>query len=631
MLFYLVIYDHCEKAFLKFMKYLLFLMCYFFLSLQVNALDKLTIGVLAYNGKQQAIERWQPTADYLKEQIQGYQFHIEPLTHEEFKHAINKGKLDFILTNPGHYVRLEVAFGVTRIATFKSKFDNKVFTKFSSVIFTKSDSDINVLEDLSGHSFAAVSEEAFGGFQLAQKALKDKGVDALKEMNLLWLGFPHKDVVKAVIDGKADAGTVRSGILERMAANGSINLSNLKVINNKEDVNFPILHSVGLYPEWPFSKLPRTDSGIAKKVAIALFNMKENEMAAQKSLGAGWTIPLEYTSVHDVFRSLQIEPYPPSPLNFNKFWQAYYPWIILVSLLFLSSILILFRFIRTNNQLKSTQQTLFNYQSQLENKVRKRTEELHQSNEALQEDISARIKSEQTLSEGCDALQSLYIIALRNDLTREQRLQSLVDMVRHYLGSEYALLSSFESDQFKPCTVSPANQELVVPLSQSYSMQAIHDQQIIHFTDNDDWKNYIACPVYFEGKLHCLLEFATTHHYEAESNSEKAGFSSELSRRILNLVSQWVGNEIIMHENEKNAEDEYKDFIGHSTNITPREWQVLALLVQGESTKSIAKLLNLSAKTIELHRSNLLKKTETKSSIELVKLTVLSGILNKAS
>lgn len=631
MLFYSAIYAHCEKAFFRFMKYLLLLISYFLISLQTYALDKLTIGVLAYNGKQQTIERWQPTADYLKEQIQGYQFQIKPLTHEEFKYAINKGKLDFILTNPGHYVRLEVAFGVTRIATFKSKFNNKVFTQFSSVIFTKNDSDINVLEDLSGHSFAAVSKEAFGGFQLAQKALKDKGIDALKEVNLLWLGFPHKDIVKAVIEGKADAGTVRSGILERMVAKGSINLSDLKIIDNKEDVTFPIIHSVGLYPEWPFSKLPRTDSAIAKKVAIALFNMEENDVAAQKSLGAGWTIPLEYTSVHNVFKSLQIDPYPPTPLSLDKFWQAYYPWIIMVSLLFLSSILMLLRFIRTNTQLKSIQQTLFNYQSQLEKKVKKRTKELHQSNEALQEDVISRIKSEKTLNEGCEALQSLYSIALRNDLTREQRLQSLVDMVRHYLGAEYALLSSFESGQFQSCTVSPANQKLIVPLSKSYSMQTVHDQQIIHYTETTNWQSYIACPIYFDGKLHCLLEFATTHHYEAESNSEKTGFSSVLSRRILNLVSQWVGNEIIMHENEKSTEDEYKDFVKHSTTITPREWQVLALLVQGESTKSIAKLLNLSTKTIELHRSNLLRKTDTKSSIELVKLTVLSGILNKSS
>lgn len=595
--------------------------------MQVFSVEKFTIGVLAYNGKQQAIERWQPTADYLSEHVQDYQFEIAPLTHQEFNHAINKGALDFILTNPGHYVRLEVAFGVTRIATFKAKFNNQVFTKFSSVIFTKKDSGINTLEDLKGHSFAAVSEEAFGGFQLAQKALKDNGINALDEMSLLWLGFPHRDVVEAVIKGKADAGTVRSGILERMSANGSINLSQLRIIAKKDDAEFPILHSVGLYPEWPFSKLPRTDPAIAKKVAIALFLMKENEISAQKSFGAGWTIPLEYTSVHDVFKILQIEPYPQAPLSFNTFWQAYYPWIIVVSLLFLSSLLTLFRFIRTNTQLKSTQQSLFRHKSQLEEKVERRTEELHQLNKALQEDIASRIKSEQTLSKGCDALQSLYSISLRNDLTREQRLQSLVDMVRHYLGSEYALLSSVESKLFKPCTISPSNQSLEAPLSKRFSMQAIKENQIFSLND-DDWKHYLACPVYFDGKPHCLLEIATSHQRQGEADENEVGFSSELSKRILHLVSQWVGNEILMDENEKSTENKYKDFKKYFTKITPREKEVLTLLVQGESTKKIAKTLSLSTKTIELHRSNLLRKTKAKTSIELVKLTVLSGVLD---
>ena len=604
---------------------LVFSICF---SLQIYATQKVTIGVLAYNGKQQAINRWQPTADYLSARIQAYQFHIEPLTHQEFKHAINKGSLDFILTNPGHYVRLEVAFGVIRIATFKSKFNQQIFTQFSSVIFTRKDSYINTLEDLKGHSFAAVSEEAFGGFQLAQKALKEKGIDALEEMNLVWLGFPHSDIVKAVLSGKADAGTVRSGILERMSENGSINLSQLRIIANKDDPEFPILHSVGLYPEWPFSKLPRTDPAIAKKVAIALFLMKENEIAAEESFGAGWTIPLDYTSVHNVFRSLQIEPYPPSPLNLNKFWRAYFPWIIVISLLFLSSLLMLLRFISTNRQLKSTQQSLFRHQSELEEKVKRRTKELRHSNDALQKDIASRVQSEQTLSKGCDALQSLYSISLRSDLTREQRLQSLVDMVRHYLGSEYALLSSFESEQFKSCTASPSNQTLDVPLSKRYSIQTIPDNQIFSYHDDSDWKHYLACPVYFDGKLHCLLEFATSYQYQTEIEQEAIGFSSELSKRILHLVSQWVGNEILMDENEKSSESEYKDFKRYFAKITPREREVLTYLVQGESTKSIAKILSLSAKTIELHRSNLLRKTKVKSSIELVKLTVLSGVLD---
>jgi ABC-type phosphate/phosphonate transport system substrate-binding protein len=95
------------------------LACTFVFSVQISAAelspDSISIGVLAYNGKQQALARWKPTAEYLAQHIHSHSFEIVPLTHEEFIHAINKGQLEFILTNPGHYITLEVKFGVTRI------------------------------------------------------------------------------------------------------------------------------------------------------------------------------------------------------------------------------------------------------------------------------------------------------------------------------------------------------------------------------------------------------------------------------------------------------------------------------------------------------------------------------------
>ena len=129
------------------------------------------IGVLAYDGKSQALARWQPTADYLARNIPDYEFQVEALSHEEFKHELNKESLDFILTNPGHYVRLEAAYGATRIATFKANHNNQELTRFSSVIFAAKENGIEQISDLPGRRFAAVSRDAFGGFQLAQKGL----------------------------------------------------------------------------------------------------------------------------------------------------------------------------------------------------------------------------------------------------------------------------------------------------------------------------------------------------------------------------------------------------------------------------------------------------------------------------
>jgi len=60
-------------------------------------------------------------------------------------------------------------------------------------------------------------------------------------------------------------------------------------------------------------------------------------------------------------------------------------------------------------------------------------------------------------------------------------------------------------------------------------------------------------------------------------------------------------------------------------SLTPREKEVMGLVVSGHSNKSIAKELGVSIKTVEVHRGNLMSKMEAKSLSELVRLVMSSG------
>lgn len=54
--------------------------------------------------------------------------------------------------------------------------------------------------------------------------------------------------------------------------------------------------------------------------------------------------------------------------------------------------------------------------------------------------------------------------------------------------------------------------------------------------------------------------------------------------------------------------------------LTEREREVLALLMRGQSNKEVARLLGISHRTVEMHRSNILAKTETSNLLELARL-----------
>ncbi len=57
--------------------------------------------------------------------------------------------------------------------------------------------------------------------------------------------------------------------------------------------------------------------------------------------------------------------------------------------------------------------------------------------------------------------------------------------------------------------------------------------------------------------------------------------------------------------------------------LTTREHDVMQMVVAGDANKVIARKLGLSVKTIEKHRSSLMKKLQVRSVPELVRVAML--------
>lgn len=68
------------------------------------------------------------------------------------------------------------------------------------------------------------------------------------------------------------------------------------------------------------------------------------------------------------------------------------------------------------------------------------------------------------------------------------------------------------------------------------------------------------------------------------------------------------------------AVERHADLRGREALLTPREREVMALVVDGKANKVMAIDLGLSERTIEIHRSNVMEKMDARSVAHLVKM-----------
>jgi DNA-binding NarL/FixJ family response regulator len=61
--------------------------------------------------------------------------------------------------------------------------------------------------------------------------------------------------------------------------------------------------------------------------------------------------------------------------------------------------------------------------------------------------------------------------------------------------------------------------------------------------------------------------------------------------------------------------------------LSPRQREVLQLVAEGRSTKEIAAILNVSTKTVEFHRTRIMKELGLKTRPELTKYAIANGII----
>ena len=338
-------------------------------SIQTAALDTakptVNVGILAFRPKPEVIARWQPLIDYFNAEIPSAHFVLNTYTNQELDNAVANNELDFIFAQPSHYVRLTYTHSLSSpLATLVNRQGQDTFEVFAGVILTRSDrNDITALSDLRGKTIAAPSTEGLGGFQMQAYELLQAGI-GMKDYRVLVTDQPQDRVIAAVLDGSADAGFVRTGLIEAMSRAGKLDPQQFKVLNpNTRRLDFPFAASTRFYPEWPFAAMTHVEHDLARQVAAGLLAIPHGGELAESMRIHGFTIPGDYRNIDQLLRTLRMPPFDDVPfVTLQDIWENWKSLII--TALFLLGILLilaLFYLFYRNRHLLHIQRELQDY------------------------------------------------------------------------------------------------------------------------------------------------------------------------------------------------------------------------------------------------------------------------------
>lgn len=88
------------------------------------------------------------------------------------------------------------------------------------------------------------------------------------------------------------------------------------------------------------------------------------------------------------------------------------------------------------------------------------------------------------------------------------------------------------------------------------------------------------------------------------------------------LLLDSIRNALLRDESQRDQQAEMAELAGRLALLTPREHEVMDMVTLGKSNKEIARILDVSAKTVEAHRAKVMEKMQANSLAELVRMSI---------
>lgn len=278
----------------------------FFALMLVTNLAQATInvGIQAPRGALKVMSEWSEMGSYLKQAL-GEDVQIVPVDPAKTVDSFKQGSVDYLLSNPVLALTLMKKNGATSLVTLNRNAGNK----FGGVIISKKGSNIKTAADLKGKSVLAFKfKKSAAAYVFQVQHLMEKGIDPYKDFGSFKESNSQDNIVLAVKNGLADAGFIKTGLLEAMQKEGKIKMDEFEIVDKVDD-GFAHVHSTKLYPEWTVVFSSKADKGTTDKLKAALLKLGNSDAACKKARIAGFVEPLSFDDLDNTMRQLKLGPY----------------------------------------------------------------------------------------------------------------------------------------------------------------------------------------------------------------------------------------------------------------------------------------------------------------------------------
>ncbi|HJD07407.1 MAG TPA: phosphate/phosphite/phosphonate ABC transporter substrate-binding protein, partial [Candidatus Sutterella merdavium] len=264
---------------------------------------------------------------YLQEKIP--ELRIEPhyYTTAELTRAIERREVEFFMGSSGFYVTM-LQKGVRDVATLISPNFPDPNQVTAGAIFVRADrKDLTDIASLEDKTVVSTHPLNFMTYQINLGEVAKAGYDPDRFFHeTLFTNNRPVEVMRAVLEGRADVGFLRACMVEGISARNPEFQGKFRFINRRpgpREERLGCRYSTDAYPGWTMAVVPHTPPAITHRVALALLSMKPEETPA----GYSWSLATNFEDINNLFRTLRIGPYEylrhwTVKRIFEQFWPA---------------------------------------------------------------------------------------------------------------------------------------------------------------------------------------------------------------------------------------------------------------------------------------------------------------------